>query len=1412
MAGGSLDILIQAKDEASAVLESIQSRMSGLGSQGASSFSKIDSAASAVTTRLNGLYAAAVAVSAALTAGKFVQVPAQFESLAKQLETVTKSSKTAQEGMAWVQDFAQRTPYELSQVTDAFVKLTSYGFDPKQLLEPIGNAASGMQKELDQAVEAFADATRGEFERLKEFGLNASTVGNQVTFSWMENGQQMEKTVTKSAEKIGEALSGIWEGMFSGGMESQMSTFEGRLSNLMDAATRDIQQFMSAGLFESIKAKLAELTEALAELEKSGKLEEWGRIAAEQFDKIWEILKTVGKEAKDFISQWGKLLVALATVAAITKAAGALRQLTSILMKSKLGIAGLVLAAPELIDLTTSLAVKFDALYNPISKTNRLLKDAAYYQKRAAEQNQIAVDMLNQLIAAQGQSVSSMDEFRRKVAAGTIVLKDNAGQIGLTADQYKALSKEIKDAGTAGYAYLSQVADRYDMAGKEAKALATTEGAAAAAGLAAQKDKYEAVLAVAKSVAAAQEKLVNESAANETQKAALRKQVEQDLMKAKKDALTDWLSALKSGLDEALAQEKRYAEESREAGKTTEEKLRDLKRQTMTQSAAYYDELKVAAEKLAQAEQEASKGTAEGYDNAMKLAKEAQNAYAASASSGKDVVGQAQAVQTAMKGVADAGQVWKDAADKGKDAWAEAAKSMKDQIAEVKAELADMQKSPLSLKVDVDTEAVDKALDALNGKKTESEHTVEPDTTAAQKAIAELEKDTYSTHYVYEKKVEAYATGGPARSVPAMVMPGEVVIDKDAARENAPLLHAINSMRLAREAVAHFAAGGGVFRPFRRGLVPGVGNEDSEPVMLDEGAFVVRKAAVAKYGRGVLDAIQSGRMAGVQAFATGGFVWPDWMRKIQAATAAAPETPTPMTPQRPTPLSVAVSVPAAFRGATTPLAAAPGMSAHGAAAVSRLDGIRHAAAVSFAKGGNLDEQLADIALERKRTREDYDEAVSDAKGDHDDQLADLLTQEQADLDDIAQTLADTLADLQAAWEEAQAAYQEAIEEAQAESDEALADAQSDYQDAMDDARSEYEEQKQELQDAVDEAYAAWQEKKKEDKIEHGYTKTTIGANTMGGKPTTHYWVSDQDALDDWEAEVEELKQAYVSALRDQNALGGFRIPTDAVATLGEAKAEAKTTLDEATGQALADLGDAQNTFTAGTDEAKAQAADDTQATKDQAEADKADLAADLADTLDDLKKDFDRAMEDLDIEEARARADADEEKGYSISGFSQWLSSGGPVAVLDRIRKYAAGGWAALSEKLPRFADGGEVPMLPGAVAGQDSVLARVMPGEGMVNVQAMRSILSKRALDALNSLDLEGFLGALPRFADGGVVPGGSLAAAAAAVPDGASSGSGYTATLNLSLGGKTFETRATEATAMALARQLRRLGGSMK
>ena len=142
----------------------------------------------------------------------------------------------------------------------------------------------------------------------------------------------------------------------------------------------------------------------------------------------------------------------------------------------------------------------------------------------------------------------------------------------------------------------------------------------------------------------------------------------------------------------------------------------------------------------------------------MQYAKEAQNAFVASATAGKDSVDSYTAVQTAVRGVAEAGKVWEDAANAGKTAWADTVQAFKDQIADAKAKLDELKNNPVGVNLTCDTTAVDKALDALRSTKTTSSHRVDPNTADAFKAIADLKKDTYSTHYVTVKTVEEKAS------------------------------------------------------------------------------------------------------------------------------------------------------------------------------------------------------------------------------------------------------------------------------------------------------------------------------------------------------------------------------------------------------------------------------------------------------------------------------------------------------------------------------------------------------------------------------------------------------------------------------------------------------------------------------
>ena len=141
-------------------------------------------------------------------------------------------------------------------------------------------------------------------------------------------------------------------------------------------------------------------------------------------------------------------------------------------------------------------------------------------------------------------------------------------------------------------------------------------------------------------------------------------------------------------------------------------------------------------------------------------------------------------------------------------------------------------------------EGMIRALDRIN---TESKHNVSTNADAARSEIQSLNgQNTSSTHTIYVTKVETNATGG-----------------------------------LVGRGLAHFAVGGAVAPAFARmsgGRVPGSGDQDTVPRTLDAGAFVLRKAAVRKYGGSVLSKLANsvaGGFNGVAKFATGGSVSPD---------------------------------------------------------------------------------------------------------------------------------------------------------------------------------------------------------------------------------------------------------------------------------------------------------------------------------------------------------------------------------------------------------------------------------------------------------------------------------------------------------------------------------------------------------
>lgn len=200
------------------------------------------------------------AAGAAGLVRSIVSVNKEFDRLQASLETVMKSKAGADAAFATIQDFAKTTPYQLAEVTDAFVKLKAMGLDASMgTLKSYGNTASAMGKSLNQMIEAVADAGTGEFERLKEFGIKAKQEGDKVTFTF----QGVSTTVGKNAAEIQNYLLGIGNTQFAGGMARQMETLGGKMSNLEDAWSALMRAVGDSGVTAGITSGLEAATAAI---------------------------------------------------------------------------------------------------------------------------------------------------------------------------------------------------------------------------------------------------------------------------------------------------------------------------------------------------------------------------------------------------------------------------------------------------------------------------------------------------------------------------------------------------------------------------------------------------------------------------------------------------------------------------------------------------------------------------------------------------------------------------------------------------------------------------------------------------------------------------------------------------------------------------------------------------------------------------------------------------------------------------------------------------------------------------------------------------------------------------------------------------------------------------------------------
>jgi len=176
------------------------------------------------------------------------------------LKTMTGGVDQATAAWAKLEGFAAKTPYSLAEAVQGFTKLKALGLDPSEAaMTSFGNTASAMGKSLSQMIEAVADASTSEFERLKEFGIKAKQNGDQVSLTF----QGVTTTIGNNAAEITRYLQQIGDVNFAGAMEERAKTLDGVLSNLADNFDALLRTINKGGFGSAVTNDVKTLNAAL---------------------------------------------------------------------------------------------------------------------------------------------------------------------------------------------------------------------------------------------------------------------------------------------------------------------------------------------------------------------------------------------------------------------------------------------------------------------------------------------------------------------------------------------------------------------------------------------------------------------------------------------------------------------------------------------------------------------------------------------------------------------------------------------------------------------------------------------------------------------------------------------------------------------------------------------------------------------------------------------------------------------------------------------------------------------------------------------------------------------------------------------------------------------------------------------
>lgn len=412
----------------------------------------ISSSVGKLTTAFGGLLAG---ISVAGVVGKLVSVQREFDVLNSSLTTVTGSSAAAAREMAWIKDFAKETPYGLAQATEGFVKMKALGLNPtRESLTSFGNTASAMGKDLMQMIEAVADASTGEFERLKEFGVKSAKEGENVKFTF----QGVTTTVRNSSEEITAYLESIGNNQFASAMSERAKTLDGAIAALGDSwdeLFRTVNQNNTGGfIYDSVTLANGALEDLNTILQASNDVMSDGATAGGAYKTVQEGLATVFETVAVLGTNVKYVLTGVGT-----ELGGLAAQAAAVLRGDFEGAAEI---RRQMVTDAENARIKVDTQTEAILSARKRAADAIAAKPAAGSDLASLADSVNgyKPQTVTDASLKGMADSLLKSSAGFKSAAESMSEVSKKGDEIRAMLKRLKEQDLGDSPQAKQLEDR----------------------------------------------------------------------------------------------------------------------------------------------------------------------------------------------------------------------------------------------------------------------------------------------------------------------------------------------------------------------------------------------------------------------------------------------------------------------------------------------------------------------------------------------------------------------------------------------------------------------------------------------------------------------------------------------------------------------------------------------------------------------------------------------------------------------------------------------------------------------------------------------------------------------------------------------------------------------------------------